>query len=152
MQIEYNNGVFKDIDSRSFLLGLLSIFDNQYQSKANRYFKDITWKQVFTIVCIKLFDDSPTIGELSDVMKSSHQNVKQILKKLEEKGYLSLVEDSEDRRKQRVVILEKSNLYLQNHDEEVNGVVESIFYGVSKEDILTTIETIIKMERNVEKL
>ncbi len=44
---------------------------------------------------------------MGQVVKSSHQKVRQILKKLEEKGYVDLIVDSKDRRKQRVSILEK---------------------------------------------
>ena len=64
---------------KPFLLGLLSAFDNRYQAAADAYFKEITWKQFFAIICINLCKEPPTLNELSDVMGSSHQNVKQSL-------------------------------------------------------------------------
>ncbi len=82
-----------------FLLGLLSAFDNRYQAAADAYFKEMTWKQFFAIICINLCKEPPTLNELSDIMGSSHQNVKQILLKLEKKGFISTVPDEKDKRK-----------------------------------------------------
>ena len=53
-----------------FLLGLLSAFDNRYQAAADAFFKEITWKQFFAIICIELCREAPTINELSEVMGS----------------------------------------------------------------------------------
>lgn len=78
---ERNNVDFKNMESGPFLLGLLSAFENRYQAKADSFFKEITWKQFFAIICIQMCKENPTINELSDIMGSSHQNVKQILNK-----------------------------------------------------------------------
>lgn len=45
---------------------------------------------VFAIICIGLCKECPTIGELAEVMGGSHQNVKQILNKLRQRGFLEL--------------------------------------------------------------
>ena len=58
---------------------------------ADAFFKEITWKQFFAIICINLCKEAPTINELSDVMGSSHQNVKQILLRLEKKDLFQLL-------------------------------------------------------------
>ena len=76
-----------------FLIGLLSAFENRFQAVADSFFKEITWKQFFAIICINLCRESPTINELSEVMGSSHQNVKQILLKLEKKGFVEMIVD-----------------------------------------------------------
>ena len=47
MKIE--NVKFGDMPPQSFLLGLLSAFDNRYQAAADAYFKEITWKQFLKI-------------------------------------------------------------------------------------------------------
>lgn len=152
MEKDYIPDIFEEMDSEYFLLGLLSIFENQYQSKANLYFGDMTWKQFFATVCIRLLKGNPTITEISEMMKTSHQNVKQMLVKLEEKGYVSLIKDSEDRRKQRVVITEKYNKYSESRSEEADKIVSTIFENISIEDIKTTVKTIMQMERNLDKI
>ena len=95
---------FGQMPPQAFLLGLLSAFDNRYQAAADNYFKEITWKQFFAIICINLCKEPPTLNDLSDVMGSSHQNVKQILLKLESKGFVSMIPDEKDKRKQRILI------------------------------------------------
>ena len=82
---------FSGIESSYFLLGLLSAFDNRFQAVADNSMKEISWKQFFAIICINLCKESPTIKELAEIMGSSHQNVKQILNKLEDKGYVKIV-------------------------------------------------------------
>ena len=86
-----------NIPPQAFLLGLLSAFDNRFQASADKFFSQITWKQFFAIICINICKESPTINELSDIMGSSHQNVKQILNKLSNKGFVEMIQDEEDR-------------------------------------------------------
>ena len=113
--MDYNSMVqnskvdFGQMPPGTFLIGLLSAYENRFQTVADSFFEEITWKQFFAIICINLCKESPTINELSDVMASSHQNVKQILLKLEKKGFIEMISDERDRRKQRIVITKKCN-------------------------------------------
>ncbi|MCR4989434.1 MAG: MarR family transcriptional regulator [Lachnospiraceae bacterium] len=149
------NVEFKDMPPQAFLLGLLSAFDNRYQAAADAFFKEITWKQFFTIICINLCKEAPTINDLSDVMGSSHQNVKQILLRLEKKGFVATVADDKDKRKQRIVVTDAARTFLNENDnngEQSQYIIGRIFDGISEKDLKTTIQTIIKMERNLSKI
>ncbi len=146
---------FGDMPPQPFLLGLLSAFDNRYQAAADAYFKEITWKQFFAIICINLCKEPPTINELSDVMGSSHQNVKQILLKLEKKGFISTVSDEKDKRKQRIFVTDKCRTFLEQNDnngQQSRYVIGRIFDGIDEKSLQTTIQTIMKMERNLSEL
>ena len=143
---------FEGIDTSLFLLGLLSAFDNRYQAKADSFFQEVSWKQFFAIICINLCDESPTIKELAEIMGSSHQNVKQILNKLEDKGFVKTILDKEDKRKQRVYVTEKCERFCQSTKSESENKIRQMFDGIPEEQIITTIQTIAKMERNLEKL
>ena len=134
-----------------FLIGLLSEFNNRYQAKADSFFEEISWKQFFAIICIHLYAEPPTLAQLADLMGSSHQNVKQILNKLEQKGFVSTVPDVQDRRKQRVILTEKTRLFCQEHERGSDQVISGIFEGIAPENILITIETILKMDTNLKK-
>ena len=140
---------FGDMPPQPFLLGLLSAFDNRYQAAADAYFKEITWKQFFAIICINLSK------ELSDVMGSSHQNVKQILLKLEKKGFVSATPDEKDKRKQRIFVTDKCRAFLEQNDnngQQSRYVIGRIFEGIDEKSLQTTIQTIMKMERNLSEL
>ena len=146
---------FGQMPPQAFLLGLLSAFDNRYQAAADKYFKEITWKQFFAIICINLCKEAPTLNDLSEVMGSSHQNVKQILLKLENKGFVAMMTDENDKRKQRFIVTDKCRKFMQENDNQNRNsekIIMSIFEGVDDMSLNVTIETIIKMERNLSKI
>ena len=143
---------FDGIESSFFLLGLISAFENRYQAKADKFFEEISWKQFFAIICLDLYKESPTIKELSEIMGSSHQNVKQILNKLEDKGYVRIDFDKKDKRKQRVLLTEKTRAFCEEHEEGSQRIVKKIFEGIDTNDIGIAIRTIMQMERNLEEV
>ena len=149
------NVEFGDMPPQAFLLGLLSAFDNRFQAAADAFFKEITWKQFFAIICINLCKEPPTLNELSDVMGSSHQNVKQILLKLENKGFVSMKPDKNDKRKQRIIVTKKCRSFLEKNDnngEQSRYIIGRIFEGIDEKSLTATIKTIMKMERNISEL
>ena len=150
--IGMENLSFDGIDTPFFLIGLLSAFDNRYQAKADSFFEEISWKQFFAIICINLCKESPTIKELSEIMGSSHQNVKQILNKLESKNYIQVVTDAKDKRKQRIILTDKTRTFCTEHDEGSKRIVGKIFEGINEEDIITVVKTILQMEKNLEEV
>lgn len=146
---------FGQMPPQAFLLGLLSAFDNRYQAAADRFFKEITWKQFFAIICINLCKEPPTLNDLSEVMGSSHQNVKQILLKLEDKGFVSMKADEKDKRKQRFIVTDKCRAFLEENDKQSRNsaqIIEQIYEGVDGNSLQVTIETIMKMERNLDRI
>ena len=147
--LQNNKVEFGQMPPGTFLIGLLSAFENRFQTIADSFFEEITWKQFFAIICINLCKESPTINELSEVMASSHQNVKQILLKLEKKGFVEMIADEKDRRKQRIVITEKCNDFCKKNDKASEIRMNQMYEGVTDEQIVTTIQTILKMERNL---
>ena len=154
-EINKTNVEFGDMPPQAFLLGLLSAFDNRYQASADEYLKEITWKQFFAIICINLCKEAPTINELSDVMGSSHQNVKQILLRLEKKGFIATFEDEKDKRKQRIYVTDAARNFLEENDnngQQSQYVIGRIFEGIDEKSLMTTIQTIMKMERNLNEL
>lgn len=147
--LQNNKVEFGQMPPGTFLIGLLSAFENRFQTIADSFFEEITWKQFFAIICINLCRESPTINELSEVMASSHQNVKQILLKLEKKGFVEMIADEKDRRKQRIVTTEKCNAFCKRNDKESQKKMNQMYEGITDEQIITTIQTILKMERNL---
>ena len=143
---------FDGIPSSYYLLGLLSAFENRFQAMADNMMKEISWKQFLAIVCINMCKESPTLKELSDILGSSHQNVKQILLKLESKGFIEFLPDPTDKRKQRIVLTKKCQKFCEKNNEMSIKIMEKMFLGVSEEDIKTTIATITRIERNLSEV
>ena len=147
--ISSNKLDFEGIPSSYYLLGLLSAFENRFQAMADNMMKEISWKQFFAIVCINMCKEPPTIKELSDVLGSSHQNVKQILIKLEGKDFVEFREDADDKRKQRIVLTKKCQKFCEKNNEMSIRIMAKMFGGVPEKDIQTTIKTITRIEKNL---
>lgn len=156
MNIEYminnENVDFTGIESSYFLLGLLSAFDNRFQAIADKSMKEISWKQFFAIICIDLCKEKPTLKELAEIMGSSHQNVKQILLKLEKKGFVNIVTDERDKRKQRIELTRYCMDFCQKNGEVSTQIIGRMFNGISEEQLQATIQTIIQIEDNMRTL
>ena len=147
--INSNKLDFEGIPSSYYLLGLLSAFENRFQAMADSMMKDISWKQFFAIICINMCKEPPTLKELSDVLGSSHQNVKQILLKLENKGFIEFKSDDADKRKQRIVLTKKCMDFCEKNNDMSFVVMEKMFAGISEKELKTTINTITKIEKNL---
>ena len=140
-----------DIPANYYLLGLLSAFENRFQAMADNVMQVISWKQFFAIICINMCKEPPTLKELSDILGSSHQNVKQILLKLERKNFIQFQTDEADKRKQRIMLTNECMEFCEKNDEISRSIMEKMFDGVTQEEIATTIQTIIKIEKNLRR-
>lgn len=143
---------FTGIELSYFLIGLLSAFENRFQAVADNAMKVISWKQFFAIICINMCKTSPTVKELAGIMGSSHQNVKQILLKLEKKGFVGIEADELDKRKQRIVLTDYCREFCEKNDEMSISIMKRLFDGVSEEQLQVTIQTIIQIEDNLKAI
>ena len=143
---------FTGIEHSYFLLGLLSSFDNRFQAIADSTMQEISWKQFFAIICINLCKTPPTVEELAEIRGSSQQNVKQILLKLEKKGFVSISVDEQDKRKQRIELTDYCQEFCEKNDEMRMTLLKRMFEGVSEEQLQTTIQTIIQIEDNLKEI
>ena len=150
--INNENVDFSGIELSYFLLGLLSAFDNRFQAMADKTMGEISWKQFFAIICINLCKENPTIKELAEILGSSHQNVKQILLKLEKKGFVNIYADAEDRRKQRIELTDYCRDFCEKNDEMSTKIMTKMFEGVSPEQLQLTIHTIIQIDNNLKEI
>jgi len=150
--IQDKNVDFTGIELSYFLLGLLSAFENRFQAVADKTMVEISWKQFFAIICTSLCKESPTIKELAEIMGSSHQNVKQILLKLEKKGFVDIVVDEKDKRKQRVVLTQYCKEFCEKNNEIAEISMKRMFAGIQEEQLKVTIHTIMQIEDNLKEL
>lgn len=143
---------FEGIELSYFLLGLLSAFENRFQAAADNAMQEISWKQFFAVICINLCKEKPTVKELSEIMGSSHQNVKQILLKLEKKGFVRITADTQDKRKQRIELTDYCREFCEKNDELSMNTMKALFAGVSEEQLQVTVQTIIQIEDNLKRI
>lgn len=137
---------YSKVSNKHLLVGLLSRFDNRYQAAADEFFKEISWTQLFCLKGISLFKSPPTIRDVAKFLGCSHQNAAQLLRKLCKAGYVTLETDENDRRKQRLYLTEKAEVFLREHAEAADKAMGDIFSGVSEKEIMTVIRTMKKLD------
>jgi len=139
-----------DIDNRKALFGTFFAFHISLQTAGDAFYEEITCKQFFLLICLSLFQNQPpTLNELSEVMGSTHQNVKQIVNKLEENGFLTTYKDQHDKRKTRVVQTEKMIHLGKKYETQENMFMDKFYAGISEEQIADTYEVMKQLERNL---
>ena len=143
-------GLIENLDNERALFGLFFALGNRLQVAGDNFYDEITCKQFFLLICLSLFqEEEPTINELSEIMGSSHQNVKQIVNKLEEKGFLKVYFDPNDKRKLRIHQTNKMNELKYKYQRQEMKFMNKLFEGLSKEEIKITLKSIQIIENNL---
>jgi len=143
------------IPDEAMIFGLLLIISNRMNTLLERELKefDVTTKQWFLSETINsLFDSPPTLKELGDAMGSSHQNVKQIAIKLQEKGLLTLEKDKKDARVTRLKMTEKSYDFWKQTDNKGSLFREKVFKDIDVHDIARTRHLLEKLISNLAEI
>jgi len=142
--------MINSMDKRFALFGYFFAMSNRLQTVGDRFYEEITCKQFFLMICLRLFENgAPTINELSEIMGCSHQNVKSIAGKLGEKGYLEIRPDSDDARKLRIRLTNKADSLAKKYQKKELDFIDMLFTGISDKQIETTFKTLEKMEENI---
>lgn len=141
----------KKYDSRHLLFGTLFSVNNKLQSIGDRFYEEITTKQWFLLAALHTFEDAPTFNALSSLMGSSHQNVKQIALKLQQKGYVKIITDAADRRKSRIHLTERFKELQLAYASKENQFLDHLFKDIPKAQLNAALETLNTMIKNMEE-
>lgn len=141
----------QEYDSKHLLFGTLFSVNNKLQSIGDRFYKEITTKQWFLLAALQTFEEPPTLNELSWLMGSSHQNVKQIALKLQQKGYVQIETDAADRRKSRVRLARQFNELQLAYASKETQFLDHLFKDIPESQLLNALETLNTMIKNMEE-
>ena len=143
------------MSDRKYLFGVIFIIANRVDTMLQREFNrfDITTKQWFLSVIIdNMFDKPPTIKEVAKEMGSSHQNVKQVALKLEQKGLLSLQKDKRDARVTRLKLTENSYDFWEKVRAEGATFTQALFHNIDKDELEIARRVMQKMQININEM
>lgn len=126
---------FEKMDKRYIIFGNIFLLANRLQNVMDQTANELTSRQWFVIAMLGMFDYPPTLKELAAVCDSSHQNTKQIVLKLEAKGFVKIETDPKDRRAIRIMATEECRRWNEENDEFSQKFIERMFKGLSKEEI-----------------
>lgn len=143
------------IPNETMIFGLLLILSNKMNTLLEREFKEfgVTTTQWFLSETINsLFDSPPTLKEVAGAMGSSHQNVKQMALKLQDKGLLALEKDKRDARVTRLRMTEQSRRFWKQTDPKGTVFRERMFKEMDVEDIQRTRHLLEKLLLNLDEI
>lgn len=141
------------LDDKHYLFGLLFALDNKLQATGDHFFDEITAKQWFLLACITLFDGKPpSLLELAHIMGCSHQNTKQIVLKLCQKGYLELLPDERDKRRTLVKITPACEELCAQYQAQQVAFMDGFYKGLTPEQIHVTLHTLLTIQNNLEEI
>jgi len=112
----------------------------------------LTTKQALAIIAIeKMFSSPPSISDVTDVLSTSRQNVKQIINQLVKKGFLTINQDEKDRRVLRIQSTEKNQQYWDKRAEDHVKFIQSVLDGLTDQEVRTLDQLINKLLNHIEK-
>ncbi len=145
----------EQMTNQQYIFGALFVVANRVDTLLEREFKrfDITTKQWFlSIVIDNLFDSPPTIKEAAREMGSSHQNIKQVALKLEQKGLLVLEKDENDSRATRLKLTENSLDFWKSLRAESADFMGALFKNISEDEKAAARSVLKKMLLNITEM
>ncbi|WP_242834726.1 MarR family winged helix-turn-helix transcriptional regulator [Acetobacterium malicum] len=145
--------IIDSMPDQKFIFGGIQVVANQMDTMLERELKEynLTTKQwLLTIVVANIFDHDPTIKEVAKGMGSSHQNVKQVALKLEQKGFVVMEKDSHDARITRIKLTDAVASFGKNSQKKSEIFTEKLFKGISAEEMAMTRSALEKMLANLE--
>lgn len=143
-------GKIEPWEHHPFIFGTIFILANKLQVLGDRILDGMTMKQWLLTALISQFRDGPpTLGEVSELMGSSHQNVKQIALKLQEKGFLRIEKDGVDSRALRLILTEKSDVYWKVREVEDMTFLRELFADLTEEELNVMVCGMRKLNQKV---
>ncbi|MGZ7209584.1 MAG: MarR family winged helix-turn-helix transcriptional regulator [Methanobacterium sp.] len=113
----------------------------------------ITTKQwLMMIVIANAFNHAPSMQEVADTMSITHQNVKQLAVRLEDRGLLKIERDPDNRRILRLKVTEECHGYWEKRRSEDIKSINVLFKGLNDIEVKNFFEIITKLEKTSEIL
>lgn len=136
----------KSIFSSLFIAGnkLQTYFDNEIP--------ELSLKQFMILAVINEADDAMSFTQIGELLGCSRQNVKKLIMKLEQKGYVEIKNDSNDMRKYAIMLTSKINSFFSDCGELLEKRLNTLFNNYSDNDIETFLIMFVKLYEGIDNL
>ncbi len=141
-------------DQEKYIFASLFDISNRLQVLGDRKLKDtgITTRQWFlTLVIQQKEPKAPSIGECAAMMGTSHQNIRQLIKRLEKRGFLTVKPDLYDLRTQRLYLTQLCREFWETRSSEDLIFIKEIFNEFDEKEIANFFEYIDKLRKIINR-
>lgn len=118
---------FENMDKRLTAYVNIFICANRLQAIMDKGMEDITARQWLVLTMLGAFPEPPTLKQISELSGVTHQSMRQIADRLEEKGLVKIVPDERDRRAIRLIKTEAAEKIRERDTERNYGFVFELF-------------------------
>ena len=125
----------KHLDHRLQIFANLFLVSNKLQVTMDQRNLDITSKQWFVLAALSYLPQAPTLKELAANLDYSHQNIRQLVRKLEDKGYVQVKKDPIDQRAIRIYLTKEVEKWEQAHQADQQAFIQQMYRGISPESL-----------------
>ncbi|KRL39007.1 MarR family winged helix-turn-helix transcriptional regulator [Liquorilactobacillus uvarum] len=129
----------------------ISILQNRLQTIFDHNNEMLTLKQFMLLTMIKHSNADTTFTHLGKLLGSSRQNIKKLATSLEKKGFITINQETGNKRNTALVVTEKANKYGDMIAELHTDKLNSIFGDYTQEEIHLFYKLITKLYDGVER-
>ncbi|MCI1640936.1 MAG: MarR family transcriptional regulator [Actinomyces sp.] len=123
------------MDAEHLVFGGVFAVANRLQRTLDAAMPELTAKQWWLLVMLQTSPGPPTLTELAEAADTSHQNVRQILDRLEAKGFVRLAPDEEDARATRIHVTAKARRWGADTDAEARRFMAAMYRGLTPTEL-----------------
>ena len=140
---------------RNYIFGMIFYLAQKWQVMGDKVLEEkvgITTKQWLLLVILEQFDDHlPTLSEAAGKFGTSRQNIKQLVKQLEKRGFAILANDPSDKRAQRIALTGKHRKFFTSEEAMIwqEEFISGLFKGAEKEEVDAAYGLINKLSKNI---
>ncbi len=133
------------------IFGSILLLANKLQILGDRLIEDISLKQWFLLIIIKLIaKENPSITDIAENIGNTRQNVKQMLNTLEKKGYVITQKSKEDGRALSVYLTEKCYKYFERNEHSGDVILDKLFQDIEPSEYDSIIKIFNILFQNIE--
>ena len=129
-----------DDEFKKKLFGIIFFVANRLEVLSNRRLagSGLTVKQwMLLIIAEKSSDSKVKISDAARELGTSHQNIKQMASSLEQKGFIKITRNPDDRRALILAVTEKSKKYWEERHMNDNAFIETLMGNFDSNEIET---------------
>jgi DNA-binding MarR family transcriptional regulator len=140
------------IEDKYYLFGILTAFANRMQTVGDCVFEEVTWKQWFALLGAFVLQPAPSVSQVAGFVGTSHQNMKQLLLRLQSAGLVSLDKDKNDLRRTLVRLTPAAEAFELKYRESSEQFMDRLFRGISGKALATARQVIHQLDQNLKAI
>lgn len=107
------------------------------------------WRPLLKLAC---FESPPRQHELADVLQIGHPELVRLIDQLEQKGFVTRQDASDDRRVKRVALTAAGRKLADQIDDIITGFERRVLRGIPPDDVARVRDVIARVEQRLVEL